>query len=133
MNASYIADGDDVMYGYGFGYFSAIPEGAVALVQADGSKTPTEGFIPAISERAKAAYEAFLDGGVLGFSYDTDTVHAALFANTLTQKVHQRDEYAYISPIWTPPSTPTPSPAEPLWTPRSGRRRIAPRSSRTSF
>ncbi|MBE7006018.1 MAG: hypothetical protein E7424_02575, partial [Ruminococcaceae bacterium] len=97
VNASYIADGDDVMYGYGFGYFSAIPEGAVALVQADGSKTPTEGFIPAISERAKAAYEAFLDGGVLGFSYDTDTVHAALFANTLTQKVHQRDEYAYIS------------------------------------
>ena len=97
VNASYIADGDDVMYGYGYGYFSAIPEGAVELVKVDGSKTPTEGFIPAISDRAKQTYEAFLDGGVLGFSYDDGTVHAALFANTLTQKAHQRDEYAYIS------------------------------------
>ncbi|MBR4132094.1 MAG: S-layer homology domain-containing protein [Oscillospiraceae bacterium] len=97
VNASYISEGDDVMYGYGFGYFSAIPEGAVALVKTDGSKTPTEGFIPAISDRAKQTYEAFLDGGVLGFSYDDGTVHAALFANTLTQKGHQRDEYAYIS------------------------------------
>ena len=97
VNASYIADGDDVMYGYGYGFFSAIPEGAVALVQVDGSKTPTEGFIPTISERAAQTYEAFLNGGILGFSYDDGTVHTALFANTLTQKAHQRDEYAFIS------------------------------------
>ncbi len=97
VNTTYIHNNDDVMYGYGYGYFSSIPETAVALVAADGSREPTEGFIPTNTEQRTAAYQDFLNGGVLGFSYDSDTLHVALFANTLTNKGHQKDEYGYIS------------------------------------
>lgn len=98
VNASYIADGDDVMYGYGFGYYSTIPAGAVALVQVDGSKEPTEGFIPTNTAARKTAYDTFMSkNGVLGFQYSDENVNFALFANSLTHKAHQRDEYAYIS------------------------------------
>lgn len=98
VNASYIADGDDVMYGYGFGYYSTIPAGAVALVQVDGSKEPTEGFIPTNTAARKTAYDTFMSkNSVLGFQYSDENVNFALFANSLTHKAHQRDEYAYIS------------------------------------
>ncbi|MBR4962209.1 MAG: hypothetical protein IKY52_15025 [Clostridia bacterium] len=97
VNASYVMDEDDVMYGYGNGYYSAIPAGAEVLVKMDGSRVPTEGFLPA---GAKA--DAFLNDTVLAFSYKGigktgNEINVAMFANSLTHKVHQRDEYAFIS------------------------------------
>lgn len=102
VNASYVMDNDDVLYGYGVGYYSVIPEGADVLVQMDGSKTPTEGFLQAITEDQAAAAEAFLNNSVQGIAYNgTDAegneLNVVLFANTLTNKLHQRDEYAFIS------------------------------------
>ena len=97
VNASYIADGDDILYAYGLGYFSAIPEGAQVLVQVDGSKTPTEGFVPTNTPERQAGWEAYLNGSVQGFAYQQDGLDVVLFANSLTNKVHQRDEYAYLS------------------------------------
>ena len=93
-NASYIADGDDVFYGYGTSYFTAVPEGAQVLVKRDGTKEPLEGFL-------RGDISAFLDS-IQGFSYvgadkNGNNVNVTLFANTLTQKVHQRDEFAFIS------------------------------------
>ena len=44
ITASYVAEGDDLLYGYGAGYFAAIPAGAQVLVQLDGSKELLEGF-----------------------------------------------------------------------------------------
>ncbi len=93
-NASYIADGDDVFYGYGTTYFTAVPEGAQVLVKRDGTKEPLEGFL-------RGDISAFLDS-IQGFSYvgadkNGNNVNVTLFANTLTQKVHQRDEFAFIS------------------------------------
>ncbi len=93
-NASYIAQGDDVLYGYGTAYFTAVPEGAKVLVQRDGSKEPLEGFL-------RGDVSAFLSG-IQAFAYqgpdkNGNEVNVTLFANTLTQKLHQRDEFAFIS------------------------------------
>ena len=93
-NASYIAQGDDVLYGYGTAYFTAVPEGAKVLVQRDGSKAPMEGFL-------RGDVSAFLSG-IQAFAYagqdkNGNNVNITLFANTLTQKLHQRDEFAFIS------------------------------------
>ncbi len=106
INGSYVMDGDEMLYSYGdYGicYFPAIPDGAEVLVKFDGSKAPTEGFIPVLDSAAADALNEMLDGGVLGFSYEgkaadgESDITVALFANSLTHKVHQRDEYAYIS------------------------------------
>ena len=96
-NASYINDGDDVFYGYGTTYFTEVPEGAVVLVQRDGSKEPMEGFLNGDDE----SYNAFING-IQGFSYqgedmDGNEIDVTLFANSLTNKAHQWDEYAFIS------------------------------------
>ena len=97
VNASYIADGDDILYAYGLGYFSQIPVGAAVLVKSDKTKTPTEGFIPTNTAERAADFKAYLNGGVQGFAYKENGMNVVLFANSLTHKVHQRDEYAYIS------------------------------------
>ena len=106
INGSYVMDNDDMLYSYndnGVCYFTALPEGAEVLVKVDGTKAPTEGFIPILDEESAAAFDAMMDGGVLGFSYTgkaadgESDITVALFANSLTHKVHQRDEYAYIS------------------------------------
>lgn len=104
VNASYVMDEDDVLYGYGVGYFSKIPAGAQVLVKMDGSKTPTEGFIKMIDADQKASAKAYLDGSVQAISYQgklsadaKNDVNIVYFANSLTHKVHQRDEYAFIS------------------------------------
>jgi len=95
-NASYINDGDNVLYGYGTSYFTSLPVGSKILVQGDGS-TPMEGFL----NGDDASLKAFLSG-VKGFSYEGkdvngNDVNITLFANSLTNKAHQRDEYAFIS------------------------------------
>ena len=104
VNASYVMDNDDVLYGYGVGYFSKIPEGAQVLVKMDGSKTPTEGFIKMIDADQTAAAKSYLEGSVQAISYQgkltadaQNEINVVYFANSLTHKVHQRDEYAFIS------------------------------------
>lgn len=95
-NASYINDGDNVFYGYGTSYFTSLPVGAKILVQGDGAY-PMEGFL----NGDETSLNAFLSG-VKGISYQGKDVNGndvdlTLFANTLTNKAHQRDEYAFIS------------------------------------
>ncbi len=97
VNASYILDGDGILYAYGLGYFSQIPAGAAVLVKSDKTRTPTEGFVPTNTAERAAGFKAYLNGGVQGFAYKENGMNVVLFANSLTHKVHQRDEYAYIS------------------------------------
>ena len=96
-NASYILDGDDVFYSVGADYFTALPEGAKILVQRDGSRAPLAGIFYGEDESTKA----YLNG-IMGFSYegkdkDGNDVNITLFANSMTEHGHQRDEYAFIS------------------------------------
>ena len=97
VNASYIADGDGILYAYGLGYFSQIPADAAVLVKSDKTRTPTEGFVPTNTAERAAGFKAYMNGGVQGFAYKENGMNVVLFANSLTHKVHQRDEYAYIS------------------------------------
>ncbi len=102
VNSSYVVDGDDVLYGYGVGYYTVIPEGATVLVQMDGTRTPTEGFVQAQTEEQAAASDAYLNNSIQAIAYngadaEGNVLNVVLFANTLTHKVHQRDEYAFIS------------------------------------
>ena len=97
VNASYIADSDGILYAYGLGYFSQIPAGAAVLVKSDKTRTPTEGFVPTNTAERAAGFKAYMNGGVQGFAYKENGMNVVLFANSLTHKVHQRDEYAYIS------------------------------------
>ena len=74
-----------------------LPEGAKILVQRDGSRSPLEGVLNGDEESTKA----FLNG-IMGFSYagkdkDGNDVNITLFANSMTERGHQRDEYAFIS------------------------------------
>jgi len=98
ITASYVAEGDDIFYGYGAGYFAAVPEGADVLVQIDGSKEALEGFLCSTGEH----FEDFFNDSVQAFAYqgeskDGDDIDIVLFANTLTNKVHQKDEFNFIS------------------------------------
>ena len=97
VNASYIMDGDDVFCAIGTDYFTALPEGSKILVQRDGSRDPLEGVFHGDDEST----DAFLNGS-MGFSYegkdqDGNDVNITLFANSMTESGHQRDEYAFIS------------------------------------
>lgn len=96
VNASYINKADPLLYGYGMGYFSKVPEGSKILVKTDGGRKPMEGFI-STEQSGDSAISALLDGSIQGFEYTGNSMDVVLFANTLTNKVHQRDEYTYIS------------------------------------
>ena len=98
VTASYVAEGDDILYGYGAGYFAAIPDGAQVLIRLDSERGLLEGFLPSTGEH----YADFLDDSIQAISYqgagaDGATLDVVLFANTLTNKTHQRDEYNFIS------------------------------------
>lgn len=104
VTASKVTHSDDVMYGYGLNYFTKIPETAEVLVKVDGSKGEgkvsdvlMEGFIPAC-ERANE----FVSNSIQGITYvgkdiENNDVDITLFANTLTNKIHQEDEFNLIS------------------------------------
>ena len=97
VNASYLADGDGILYAYGLGYFSKIPASATVLVKSDKTKAPTEGFVPTNTAERAAGFKAYMNGSVQAFAYKETGMNVVLFANSLTNKVHQRDEYAYLS------------------------------------
>lgn len=95
VNATYINEGDDVMYEYGTNWFTKLPEGATVLVQNAG-KTPMQGCICLTDDELTAQFNQY-NNGVVGFEYQNGKLDMALFANVLNHKIHQTDEYTFIS------------------------------------
>lgn len=95
VNATYINEGDDVMYEYGTNWFTKIPEGATVLVQNAG-KDPLQGCICLTDDELTAQFNQY-NNGVVGFEYQNGDLDIALFANVLNHKIHQTDEYTFIS------------------------------------
>ena len=85
----YAAANDNIMYGFGGGYIAEIPEGAEILIKAT-TDEPLEGFF--FGENL----EKFL-GTIQAITYKTDSLDLTLFANSLTSKAHQQDDYRYAS------------------------------------
>lgn len=102
INASYVVEGDNILYGYGAGFFNNVPEGAKTLVRIDSKRKPLEGFLCNKDVDPSSKIEDYLNGSIQAFSYngkdkENNDINVAFFANSLTQKVHQRDEFTYIS------------------------------------
>ena len=95
VNATYINEGDDVMYEYGTNWFTKIPEGATVLVQNAG-KAPLQGCICLTDDDLVKQFETY-NTGVVGFEYQSGNMDIALFANVLNHKIHQTDEFTFIS------------------------------------
>lgn len=95
VNATYINEGDDVMYEYGTNWFTKIPEGATVLVQNAG-KAPLQGCICLTDDELTEQFNQY-NNGVVGFEYQNGDLDIALFANVLNHKIHQTDEYTFIS------------------------------------
>ena len=95
VNATYINEGDDVMYEYGTNWFTKIPKGATVLVQNAG-KDPLQGCICLIDDELTAQFNQY-NNGVVGFEYQNGDLDMALFANVLNHKIYQTDEYTFIS------------------------------------
>lgn len=92
ITAAYEAQGDNLMYGYGGNYFTSIPSGAAAIIY-NTNELPVEGFFP------KEALKGFLGMGrnIQAFIFDKDQYKLTVFANSLTSKVSQTDDYRYLS------------------------------------
>ena len=95
VNATYINEGDDVMYEYGTNWFTKLPEGTTVLVQNAG-KPPMQGCICLTDDELTAQFNQY-NNGVVGFEYQNGDLDMALFANVLNHKIHQTDEYTFIS------------------------------------
>ena len=95
VNASYINEADDVMYEYGTYWFTKLPEGATVLMQNAG-KDPLQGCICLTDDELTEQFNQY-NNGVVGFEYQNGDLDMALFANVLNHKIHQTDEYTFIS------------------------------------
>jgi LPXTG-motif cell wall-anchored protein len=89
VTATYRIEGDYIMYGYGGSYFVRVPKNAKVLIRTTDDR-PIEGFMTKdFIEKYKGKIQAIklVDG----------KENIVLFANTLTNKAHQQDDYRYLT------------------------------------
>ncbi len=89
VTATYEAEGDNLVYGYGGCFITEVPEGAVVLMSTTGDDF-VEGFMSA------DAIEAYKNT-IQAFDYNENGYNVTVFANSLTNKTHQQDEYRFLT------------------------------------
>ncbi len=89
ITATYKNEGDYLMYGYGGGYITKAPKGSKVLIKTT-DEPLVEGFMP-------SDYIKEYQGKIQAVDYQRDGRNVALFANTLTNKAHQQDDYRYLT------------------------------------
>lgn len=85
----YVQENDTIMYGYGGGYITKVPEKAKVLIRVT-EEDPLEGFM------LKDSLDAY-KGSIQAIEYKDGKLDLTVFANTLTNKTHQQDDYRYAS------------------------------------
>lgn len=85
----YVAEKDNIVYGYGANRITKIPEGTKVLIKTT-EEDPIEGFIS--KERIQEYKNA-----ITGIDYKSDTLDVTIFANTMTNKAHQQDDYRFVT------------------------------------
>lgn len=89
ITAKYKQQKDNIMYGYGGNYITHAPKGAEVLIKTT-TDYPIEGFMAAdYIEKYKDTIQAI--------DYKQGGYQMTLFANTMTNKAHQLDDYRYLS------------------------------------
>lgn len=89
ITAKYKQQKDNIMYGYGGNYITQAPKGAEILIKTT-SDYPIEGFMA-------ADYIEKYKGTIQAIDYKQGGCQITLFANTMTNKAHQLDDYRYLS------------------------------------
>ena len=89
VTATYAGEGDDIMYGHGGSFITEVPEGARVIVKTT-SDYPIEGFM-------SADHIAKYQDSIQAIDLGENGLHMTLFANSLTNKAHQTDDYRYLT------------------------------------
>lgn len=87
--ATYVGEGDNLVYGYGGSFITAVPEGSRIIMKTT-FDDPVEGFM-------SSEHIAIYKGSIQAFEYTENGMDMTVFANTLTNKGHQQDEYRFLS------------------------------------
>lgn len=89
ITAKYESEKDNIMYGYGGSYITKVPDGAKVLIKTT-SDYPIEGFM-------SASFIENYKNQVQAIEYEKDKYNITLFANSMTNKAHQQDDYRYVT------------------------------------
>lgn len=85
VTASYAADEDDTIYTKSGSYITAVPDGAEVLIKAQsGDDFYKAGWWNGVEK---------LKGQVVAIDYKTDNLNMTIFANSITNRSHQTDDY----------------------------------------
>ena len=96
-NSTYVKEKDDVMYEHGTRWFTDVPNGAKVIVKNAG-KAPLQGCIGLYEDKLKSQFEKY-NKGIQAIEYNKEGFDLTLFANQLTYKAHQQDEFTFISNV----------------------------------